>query len=162
MAGDIVSCSSRPEWLPLLHHVAMLHATVRLRRSTYPQAWAKEYPWKHTQLMVCFVQSHVVMQCYTMLHKWCHLLPQDTLHCMMRELQSTEVVQPGIGGVKPIAWSGIRHMISEVSLICLSVRLLTCLSISASLEAAGLQFRLDKRFMLVAMIIGQYGAMTEQ
>ena len=43
---------------------------------------------------------------------------------MMGELQSTEVVQPGIGGVKPIAWSGIRHMISEVSLsVCLSVDL---------------------------------------
>ena len=69
VAGDIVSCSSRPEWLPLLHHVAMLHATVRLRRSTYPQAWAKEYPWKHTQLMVSSVQSHNVTQCYTMLHK---------------------------------------------------------------------------------------------
>ena len=129
-----MSCSSRPEWLPLLHHVAMLHATVRLRRSTYPQAWAKEYPWKRTQLMVSSVQSHNVMQCYTMLHKWCRLLSQDTLQNMMRELQSTEVVQPGIGGVKPIAWSGIRHMISEVSLsvrpsICLFVCPSVCLSI---------------------------------
>ena len=73
----------------------------------------------------------------------CHLhsISQDTLHYMMRELQSTEVMQPGIGGVKPISWSGIRHMISEVSLsVCLSV----CLSV-----------RLDKIFMVVATIIGQ-------
>ena len=76
-------------------------------------------------------QFCTVTRCYAMLHSVTqmiprtdgsvHLLPQDTLHYMMRELQSTEVVQPGIGGVKPIAWSGVRHMISEVSLICPSV-----------------------------------------
>jgi len=65
MAGDIVTCSSRPEWLPLLHNIAMLHATVRPRKEAYPQAWAKEYSWRHTHLMV---SNCAVTQCYTMLH----------------------------------------------------------------------------------------------
>lgn len=70
-------------------------------------------------------------------------LSQDTLHYMMREVQSTEVMQPGIGGVKPISWSGIRHMISEVSL---SVHLFVHLSVHLSVC-------LDKIFMVT--IIGQ-------
>lgn len=52
MTGEVVGCSSRPEWLPLLHNVALLHATIRLRGHAYSHAWAHSYHWNHTHLMV--------------------------------------------------------------------------------------------------------------
>ena len=32
----------------------------------------------------------------------------------MKEFQYSETNAPGLGGVKPISWTGIRHMIVEV------------------------------------------------
>ena len=51
-AGDLIASSSRPEWLPILHNMIMLHATLRLRKVAFNYAWAKGYQWKLTHLMV--------------------------------------------------------------------------------------------------------------
>ena len=52
MAGELIASSSRPEWLPILHNVIMLHATLRLRKLAFNFAWAEDYQWKLTHLMV--------------------------------------------------------------------------------------------------------------
>ena len=52
-AGELVTSTSRQEWLPLLHNVAMLHATLRLRRQAYRHAWIEDYQWTQSHLMVC-------------------------------------------------------------------------------------------------------------
>lgn len=44
--------SSRPEYLPLLHNICMLHTLLRLRRDVYPHAWTKDYVWTQTDLVV--------------------------------------------------------------------------------------------------------------
>lgn len=41
---------------------------------------------------------------------------QDTLRYLAREFRYAETSAPGLSGVKPISWSGIRHMIVEVRL----------------------------------------------
>jgi len=51
-AGGVLTASSRQEWIPLLHNIALLHSTVRLRHQTYKFAWAQEYHWTHAHLMV--------------------------------------------------------------------------------------------------------------
>ncbi len=51
-AGELITSSSRQEWLPLLHNVALLHATVRLRQEAYQFAWTEDYHWNHSHLMV--------------------------------------------------------------------------------------------------------------
>ena len=89
VAGELVCSSSRQEWLPLLHNLAMLHATVQLRQRAYGQAWSTDYHWSHTQLL-------------------------DVLHYCQKEFRSLEVTMPGLSGVKPVSWTGMRHMISEV------------------------------------------------
>ena len=55
-AGDLVTISSRQEWLPLLHNVAMFHATLRLRKYAYKHAWVEGYQWTQSQLMVGLLQ----------------------------------------------------------------------------------------------------------
>ena len=51
-AGELIASSSRPEWLPILHNMIMLHATLRLRKVACNYAWADNYQWKLTHLMV--------------------------------------------------------------------------------------------------------------
>ncbi len=51
-AGEMITSSSRQEWLPLLHNIALLHATVRLRQQAYRFAWTDDYHWNHSHLMV--------------------------------------------------------------------------------------------------------------
>ena len=51
-ARELVTISSRQEWLPLLHNVAMFHATLRLRKYAYRYAWLEDYQWTQSQLMV--------------------------------------------------------------------------------------------------------------
>ena len=52
LAGGAVSSSSRPEWLPVLHCISMLHTTVRLRSHMYSHAWVTDFPWTHLHFMV--------------------------------------------------------------------------------------------------------------
>lgn len=56
-AGELVTSSSRQEWLPLLHNMVLLHATVRLRRQAYQFAWTKDYQWTHSNLMVSLYRA---------------------------------------------------------------------------------------------------------
>lgn len=51
-AGELIASSSRPEWLPILHNMVMFHATLRLRKPACNYAWADNYHWKLTHLMV--------------------------------------------------------------------------------------------------------------
>ena len=55
MAGDLITGSTRPEFLPLVHNLAMLHATLRLRKELYHFAWKEDYKWSHKHLMVWFL-----------------------------------------------------------------------------------------------------------
>lgn len=55
LAGGVVSCSSRLEWLPVLHCMAMLHTTVCLRKQVYAHAWVTDFPWTHSHFMVSSV-----------------------------------------------------------------------------------------------------------
>ena len=52
MGEEVLSAFSRPEWLPLLHSIALLHATTRLRGEAYDYAWAETHNWTHNHLMV--------------------------------------------------------------------------------------------------------------
>lgn len=52
-ASVAFNVSSRPEYLPLLHNICMLHALLRLRRDMYTHAWTEDYIWTHTNLVVC-------------------------------------------------------------------------------------------------------------
>ena len=51
-AGELISASTRPEWLPVLHSMIMLHATLRLRKEAFEFAWAENYQWTNAHLMV--------------------------------------------------------------------------------------------------------------
>ncbi len=51
-AGELFSASSRQEWLPLLHNVALFHATVLLRHQAYQFTWTQDYHWTQDHLMV--------------------------------------------------------------------------------------------------------------
>ena len=51
-AGELINSSARQEWLPLLHNMAMLHASVRMRKHAYKFSWAREYQWTQSHLMV--------------------------------------------------------------------------------------------------------------
>lgn len=51
-AGELISSSSRQEWLPLLHNMAMFHAIVRSRKHAYRFSWAQDYQWTQSHLMV--------------------------------------------------------------------------------------------------------------
>ena len=39
---------------------------------------------------------------------------QDVLGYVVTEIKQSEMQLPGVGGVRPISWSGIRHMVAEV------------------------------------------------
>ncbi len=52
MGSAVLSTSTRPEWLPLLHNVALFHSTVRVRGEVYDHAWSTKYIWTHAHLMV--------------------------------------------------------------------------------------------------------------
>lgn len=54
--GELISASSRQEWLPLLHSMVMFHATVRLRKLSYKYSWSQDYQWTHSHLVV---SSHI-------------------------------------------------------------------------------------------------------
>ena len=62
-AGDLITASTRPEWLPILHNMIMLHATLRLRKLAFNFAWAENYHWTLTHLMV-----HCARYYYTSKH----------------------------------------------------------------------------------------------
>ena len=51
-AGDLIAASARPEWLPILHNMIMLHSTLRLRKLAFNFTWSEEYHWTLTHLMV--------------------------------------------------------------------------------------------------------------
>ena len=51
-AGELISASTRPEWLPVLHNMIMLHSTLRLRKQAFEFAWAENYQWTNMHLMV--------------------------------------------------------------------------------------------------------------
>ena len=51
-AGDLITASARPEWLPILHNMIMLHATLRLRKQALSFSWAENYHWTFKHLMV--------------------------------------------------------------------------------------------------------------
>ena len=51
-AVDLITASSRPEWLPIIHNMIMLHATLRLRKEAFEFAWKENYRWTITHLMV--------------------------------------------------------------------------------------------------------------
>ena len=70
-AGELIASSSRPEWLPILHNMIMLHATLRLRKVACNYAWADNYQWKLTHLMVnhCWFCSYfMVIMCICTLY----------------------------------------------------------------------------------------------
>jgi hypothetical protein len=52
LAGEVVSTSSRVEWLPVLHSLALLHTTVCLRKDIYTHSWTTDFSWSHTHFMV--------------------------------------------------------------------------------------------------------------
>lgn len=54
-AGDLIAASARPEWLPIIHNMIMLHATLRLRKQAFEFAWAENYHWTLTHLMVSLI-----------------------------------------------------------------------------------------------------------
>ena len=37
---------------------------------------------------------------------------------MKKEFKNSELTAPGTSGLKPISWTGIRYMITEVQYIC--------------------------------------------
>ena len=55
---DVFRSSSRVEWLPLLHSIAMMHASLRLRGRVCPYSWSNGYRWNYNYLMVC-VYSYI-------------------------------------------------------------------------------------------------------
>ena len=73
LAGDVVSSSSRVEWLPILHCMAMLHATVRLRKEIYAHAWLTNLQWTHSHFMVGF---HNVLRSQNWILQW-HCIGSD-------------------------------------------------------------------------------------
>ena len=50
---NVFRSSSRVEWLPLLHSIAMMHASLRLRGQVCPYSWSNGYHWNYNHLMVC-------------------------------------------------------------------------------------------------------------
>ena len=52
LAGGVATSSSRPEWLPILHCMSMLHTTACLREQVYPHAWLTNTTWTHSHFMV--------------------------------------------------------------------------------------------------------------
>lgn len=52
LAGDLLTGSCHVDWLPSVHHLAMLHATIRLRRHVYIHALLNDFSWGHTHFMV--------------------------------------------------------------------------------------------------------------
>lgn len=52
LPGNVLTTSSRVEWLPSLHCMAMLHATISLRRHVYVHAWLQDFSWSHMHFMV--------------------------------------------------------------------------------------------------------------
>ena len=96
-AGELISSSSRPEWLPILHNMIMLHATLRLRKVACSYAWAQDYQWKLTHLMVCPSLLALMYSCDEY-YGW----SQDILDYLRRELKNSELSPPGTSGVRPI------------------------------------------------------------
>ena len=121
---SIINQSSRSEWLPLIHSLAMFHLILRNRRHTCSWAVGGDYNWNHTHLTVsaCVYMYMSTVQCLCWYYTCtCNLLFfllfQDALMYASKEFTSSEVAVPGIGGVRPISWSGIRFMCTEVSTI---------------------------------------------
>ena len=50
---DVFRSSSHVEWLPLLHSIAMMHASLQLRGQVCPYSWSNGYCWNYNHLMVC-------------------------------------------------------------------------------------------------------------
>ena len=50
--SDILAASSRVEWLPALHCMAMLHATLCLRRHVYSYSLLQEFQWSFSNFLV--------------------------------------------------------------------------------------------------------------
>jgi len=65
-----VSCSSRVEWLPILHSLAMFHTTVCLRKDVYMHAWTTDFSWSHVHFMVsyCLLLLVVVVVVIVIIH----------------------------------------------------------------------------------------------
>ncbi len=58
LAGEVFSSSSRLEWLPILHSMVMLHATVCLRKHIYEYSWLTDFQWTHTHFMVTIIANY--------------------------------------------------------------------------------------------------------
>lgn len=58
----LIKSSSRLEWLPLVHNVIMLHASLCLRQHASSWSYSSHYQWNHTHLMVT---QHTPTQSYT-------------------------------------------------------------------------------------------------
>jgi len=70
---EVMRSSNRVEWLPLLHSIAMMHASLRLRGQVCPYAWSNGYHWNYNHLMVC---------CYLLWHDTCSFVTALASICM--------------------------------------------------------------------------------
>ena len=74
---DVFRSSSRVEWLPLLHSIAIMHASLRLRGQVCPYSWSNGYHWNYNHLMVCVYDVMVVLAyivvCHVCLSMYVHM-----------------------------------------------------------------------------------------
>ena len=52
LSRDFLTESCHVEWLPSVHNMAMLHATILLRKYVYIHALLEDFSWTHTHFMV--------------------------------------------------------------------------------------------------------------
>lgn len=108
---DVLSTSPRPEWLPLLHSICMVHIGLLLRQLCCKWSFQCDYKWNHTHLMVyniIYIPICIV-----------HCCVQDALNFVIGEFKSSEIHVPGKtpnSASRSVSWSGIRYMISQVIL----------------------------------------------
>ena len=67
---DVMRSSNRVEWLPLLHSIAMMHASLRLRGQVCPYSWSNGYHWNYNHLMVWVMYVMYVCVCVVYCVLW--------------------------------------------------------------------------------------------
>ena len=72
---DVLRSSNRVEWLPLLHSLAMMHASLRLRGQVCSYSWNSNYRWNYNHFMVS------VCACLCMCVHW--FIIANVLQCRM-------------------------------------------------------------------------------